>query len=109
MSATLTEKARLLGRARTVKKTAAARINGKLGGRPVLSVSTQLAGKRRVRLRKEAEGGYSVRCPSLPGCYSQGETREEALANIAEAIELQVEAMIDNKIIVPADPAFATE
>ncbi len=33
------------------------------------------------------EGGYVVSCPALPGCHSQGETKEEAMANIKEAIE----------------------
>ena len=35
----------------------------------------------------KVDGGYTVRCPALPGCRSQGETRAEALANIREAIE----------------------
>ena len=39
-----------------------------------------------VALRKTDEG-YSVSCPSLPGCWSQGATREEALKNIRSAIE----------------------
>lgn len=37
------------------------------------------------------EGGYVVRVPALPGCYTQGETIEEAEKNIREAIELYVE------------------
>ena len=44
-----------------------------------------------VRLIPEEEGGYSVLVPGLPGCVSQGETREEALRNIKEAIELYLE------------------
>ncbi len=43
-------------------------------------------------LEKQEEGGYTVYVPSLPGCISQGETREEALKNIKEAIELYLEA-----------------
>jgi predicted RNase H-like HicB family nuclease len=42
--------------------------------------------KYRVALRKTEEG-YSVSCPGLPGCWSQGTTEEEALANIRSAIE----------------------
>ena len=38
-------------------------------------------------------GGYGVFVPALPGCYSQGETLEEAQRNIREAIELHVEAL----------------
>jgi len=39
-----------------------------------------------VILEPEEDGGYSVHCPALPGCSSQGDTLEEALANIQEAI-----------------------
>jgi predicted RNase H-like HicB family nuclease len=45
----------------------------------------------RVVLRKSEEG-YSVSCPGLPGCWSQGVTEEEALANIQIAIREYVEA-----------------
>jgi predicted RNase H-like HicB family nuclease len=45
----------------------------------------------RVVLRKSEEG-YSVSCPGLPGCWSQGATEEEALANIQVAIREYVEA-----------------
>ncbi len=41
--------------------------------------------------QEEKEGGYSVWVPELPGCASQGETFEEALENIKEAIELYLE------------------
>ncbi len=46
-----------------------------------------------VILQKEDEGGYVVTVPILPGCVSQGDTREVALRNIEEAIELYVEDM----------------
>lgn len=45
----------------------------------------------KVLLEPDQDGGYVVVCPSLPGCYSQGETVQEALANIREAIELCLE------------------
>jgi predicted RNase H-like HicB family nuclease len=45
----------------------------------------------RVVLR-QSEEGYSVSCPGLPGCWSQGATEEEALANIQIAIREYVEA-----------------
>ena len=41
--------------------------------------------------QEETEGGFSVWVPDLPGCASQGETLEEALKNIKEAIELYLE------------------
>ncbi len=41
----------------------------------------------------EEMGGYVVTCPALPGCYSQGDTIDEALANIKEAILLCLEDM----------------
>jgi predicted RNase H-like HicB family nuclease len=42
--------------------------------------------KYKVSIRKTDEG-YAVWCPGLPGCWSQGETEEEALENIRDAIE----------------------
>ena len=39
----------------------------------------------------ESDQGYAVGCPALPGCWSQGRTREEARANIREAIRLWLE------------------
>jgi antitoxin HicB len=47
--------------------------------------------KLKVLVRPEAVGGYSVSVPALPGCHSQGESLEEALANVCEAAELWLE------------------
>ncbi|MEH1765242.1 MAG: type II toxin-antitoxin system HicB family antitoxin [Nostoc sp.] len=47
--------------------------------------------KIKVLLEPSDEGGYTVYVPSLPGCISEGETIEEALENIQEAIELFLE------------------
>ena len=44
-----------------------------------------------VILQREPDGGYVVTLPVLPGCVSQGDTREKALGNIREAIEVYVE------------------
>ena len=44
-----------------------------------------------VILEPEKTGGYSIHCPTLPGCVSQGGSREEALQNIQEAIRLSLE------------------
>jgi len=45
-----------------------------------------------VLLETAEEGGYTVFVPSLPGCISEGDTKEEALNNIKEAIELYLES-----------------
>jgi len=50
----------------------------------------------RVVLEPSEEGGYTVYVPSLPGCISEGDTREQALANIREAIELYLEPIEDD-------------
>ncbi len=47
--------------------------------------------KLRVILEPSDEGGYTVYVPSSPGCASEGENVDEALANIQEAIELYLE------------------
>ena len=50
----------------------------------------------RVVLEPSEDGGYTVFVPSLPGCISEGDTREEALKNIQEAIELYLEPVDDD-------------
>lgn len=57
-----------------------------------------------VVLQAEPEGGYSVFAPTLPGCASQGETREEALAMIKEAIEGYLESLEAHGDPVPPPP-----
>jgi predicted RNase H-like HicB family nuclease len=47
--------------------------------------------KLKVLIRPESVGGFSVSVPALPGCHSQGETSDEAMANIREAAELWLE------------------
>jgi antitoxin HicB len=59
----------------------------------------------KVFLEPDAEyGGYVVVCPSIPGCYSQGKTVSEALANIREAIELCIADMESRGEEIP-DPS----
>jgi len=50
----------------------------------------------KVVLERSDEGGYTVFVPSLPGCISEGETVDEALKNIQEAIELYLEPEVGN-------------
>jgi predicted RNase H-like HicB family nuclease len=49
----------------------------------------------------EEVGGYVVSCPTLPGCYTQGDTIEEALQNIREAILLCLEDMLAENQPIP--------
>lgn len=49
--------------------------------------------KYRVLIEQDEDGIFVAEVPSLPGCVSQGETREEATANIKEAIELYLESL----------------
>jgi predicted RNase H-like HicB family nuclease len=50
------------------------------------------------------EDGYWVaECPSLPGCISQGKTKEEAVENIREAIELYIEALKEDNLPIPSE------
>ncbi|MFH1569227.1 MAG: type II toxin-antitoxin system HicB family antitoxin [Gemmatimonadota bacterium] len=49
--------------------------------------------KYRVLIEVDEDGVFVAEVPSLPGCVSQGESRAEALANIAEAIDLYIESL----------------
>ncbi len=53
----------------------------------------------KVILEPQEEGGYTVVVPALPGCISEGDTYEEALENIKEAIELYLESLTEDGII----------
>jgi len=57
--------------------------------------------KFRVILEPSEEGGYTVIVPCLPGCVSEGNTREEALKNVREAIELYLEPVEDDLSFSP--------
>lgn len=56
---------------------------------------------RKVLLHQDEDGYFVVEVPSLPGCISQGETRQEALENIKEAIELHIEVLQERGELVP--------
>ena len=58
---------------------------------------------RQVLIYPGEDGFWVAECPSLPGCISQGETKEDAIANIREAIELYIEVLEEDDIAVPEE------
>ena len=62
--------------------------------------------KYTVLLEREADGGYVASVPVLPGCVSQGDTKQEVMANILEAMELYVEDCIADGDPVPAEDSI---
>lgn len=58
---------------------------------------------RQALLYPGEDGFWVAECPSLPGCISQGETREQAITNIREAIEGYILALQDDKLPVPEE------
>ncbi len=58
---------------------------------------------RQVVIAHGEDGYWVAECPSLPGCISQGHTREEAIANIKEAIEGYVAALREDSLPIPED------
>jgi predicted RNase H-like HicB family nuclease len=65
--------------------------------------------KFHVTLQKEPEGGYVARCLELPGALSQGETKEEALTHIKEAILTILDMMREQGEPVPTQPTEIRE
>jgi antitoxin HicB len=57
----------------------------------------------RVLLNKEPEGGFTVTVPTLPGCITYGETMDEAVANVKEAIELYIESLVAHGEPIPTE------
>ncbi|MBI5233630.1 MAG: type II toxin-antitoxin system HicB family antitoxin [Deltaproteobacteria bacterium] len=58
---------------------------------------------RQVLIYSGEDGFFVAECPSLTGCVSQGKTREEAIENIKEAIELYIEGLNEKNRPVPED------
>lgn len=58
---------------------------------------------RQVVMYPGEDGYWVVECPSLPGCVSQGQSKEEAIANIKEAIRGYVSALEQDGLKVPED------
>jgi predicted RNase H-like HicB family nuclease len=58
---------------------------------------------RQVLIYAGEDGYWVAECPSLPGCVSQGTTREEAIRNIKEAIEGYIQVLKEDDLPVPED------
>ncbi len=58
---------------------------------------------RQVLLYRDEDGYWVAECPSLPGCFSQGKTKEEAIENIREAIRGYISALEEDNIPVPEE------
>jgi predicted RNase H-like HicB family nuclease len=59
-----------------------------------------------ILIHKAEEGGFWAEVPALPGCFSQGETIEETIANTKEAIELHISCLREDGEEIPADNEF---
>ncbi len=57
----------------------------------------------KTRLKPEAEGGYTVNVPALPGCITYGENLQDAIQNASKAIELYVESLRAYNEDIPTD------
>lgn len=58
---------------------------------------------RQIIISPGIDGYWVAECPSLPGCISQGKTREEAIQNIKEAVQEYVAALIEDDLPVPVE------
>ena len=63
----------------------------------------------KVIFEPQEEGGYTVTVPSLPGCISEGDTYDEALTNIKEAIALYLESLQADGLPIPDENHLVVE
>ena len=63
----------------------------------------------KIVLEESDEGGFTVYVPSLPGCISEGDSEEEAIKNIKEAIELYLEPIDDELLSITAQKPVVKE
>lgn len=56
-----------------------------------------------VVLEREPDGGYHAFCPTMPGCHSEGDTLDEAVANVQEAIALYIESLTAHNEPIPVE------
>ncbi len=59
--------------------------------------------KYTIILELQEEGGYTVTVPALPGCISEGDTKEEAIENIKDAISGYIESLKKHGETIPAE------
>ncbi len=59
--------------------------------------------KYTVLIARGNESGYVTTVPTLPGCVSQGRTKRDALKNVKEAIEVYIEALLEDGLAVPVE------
>ena len=74
-----------------------------MGEPVVLGFSERRWKKFLVTLERDEDGGFVAKCPSLPGCVSEGDTREAAIENIREAIQGSLETRRANGIPVAVE------
>lgn len=58
---------------------------------------------RQAVIYKGEDGKWVAECMSLPGCVSQGETRETAVAHIREAIQLYIAVLVEDRLPIPEE------
>ncbi len=56
-----------------------------------------------VELKPQEEGGYTATVPALPGCISEGDTMEESLENIRDAVEGCIKTLVKHQRKVPVE------
>ncbi len=56
-----------------------------------------------ISLEREEDGGYHAFCPALPGCHTQGDTYEETIENIKDAIKLYIESLKARREKIPTE------
>lgn len=69
----------------------------------IIRFALKLSTMRQVILYRDEEQYWIVECPSLKGCISQGKTKEEALANIKEAISGYIAALQEDGLAIPEE------
>ena len=61
-----------------------------------------------IMIREDEDGGFLVSCPDLPGCHCEGDTPEDAISNIKEAIHCYLESLKKDNLPIPMPALFET-